>query len=235
MKPEAGGGLTAAMVALTVTTGVVEAVSFLVLGPVFTAVQTGNLLLLGFAFAGEGGLSPAASAASLGGFVLGALLGARFESEEDVRGHRWFVSGLLCEAALLGGAAAVAWGRVEQHGGPLTTAQYAVTATVAAAMGMRNVTTLRAGVPGMPTTVATRALTGLLGSAPTALDTRIPAGRANQLHRAASVVGMFGGGLLGALLLHAAVRPAVVLLAVAAAVLLVAAAYGCVPRRTDVT
>ncbi|WP_267245653.1 DUF1275 family protein [Streptomyces sp. PR69] len=31
------------MVALTVTTGVVEAVSFLVLGPVFTAVQTGNL------------------------------------------------------------------------------------------------------------------------------------------------------------------------------------------------
>jgi uncharacterized membrane protein YoaK (UPF0700 family) len=52
----------------------IEAVSFLVLGPVFTAVQTGNLLFLSFALTGAAGLSPAAAGVSFGGFVVGALL-----------------------------------------------------------------------------------------------------------------------------------------------------------------
>jgi uncharacterized membrane protein YoaK (UPF0700 family) len=229
VKPKPGFALTAAMVALTVTTGIVEAVSFLVLGPVFTAVQTGNLLFLGFSIAGEGGLSPAASSASLGGFAVGAVLGARFEASVDARGRRWFVVALFAESALLGLAALVAWG-IEGPGDPLSGRHLAVTATVAAAMGVRNVTTLRARVPDLPTTLATRALTALLGGSPLGLDTRIPPGARNEGRRMASVGAMFAGGLLGAWLLHEAVRPPVVLLLVAVGVAAIGIVYGFVPR-----
>ncbi|QDY80546.1 YoaK family protein [Streptomyces qinzhouensis] len=228
MKPPAGPALTTAMVVLTLTTGVIEAVSFLVLGPVFTAVQTGNLLLLGFAVAGEGGLSPAASATSLGGFTAGAVLGARFESGLDLRGRHWFGLALLTEAALLAAAGAVGWhtsGSGTHPAGPDLT----VTVLVAAAMGMRNVTTLRARVPDFTTTVATRSLTALL--APLGADTRIAAGAKRQSRRLATVGAMFTGGLLGALLLRAGVRPAVLLLAVAAAVAATAACQEAVRRR----
>ncbi|MGW4029593.1 YoaK family protein [Streptomyces sp. NPDC004838] len=232
MKANPGAALTTAMVALTVTTGVIEAVSFLVLGPVFTAVQTGNLLLLGFAIAGEGGLSPAASAASLGGFVAGAVLGARFQSDMDLRGHRWFTVALLAEAVLLTVAGLVARG-IGRAGEHPTGTHYTVTVMVAAAMGMRNVTTLRARVPDLTTTVATRTLTSLL--APLALDTRIPSDARAQARRAAAVGAMFAGGLLGAWMLGEALPPAVVLLTVAGSVLVTAVGHGLARWRMDKT
>ncbi|MEV4437372.1 YoaK family protein [Streptomyces sp. NPDC049585] len=221
---EGRGALPVAMAALTVTTGVVEAVSFLVLGPVFTSVQTGNLLLLGFSLAGQGGLSPAASTASLGGFVVGAVLGSRFESGADARGRRWLAAGLVAEAVLLAVGAAVSWG-IGGTGAPLTARHYAVAAIVAVAMGMRNITTLRAKVPDLPTTVATRALTGLLGGSPLAVDSRISSDAPSQLRRTATVGAMFAGGLLGAWALREGLRPHVVLLAAAGGVLLVAAGH----------
>ncbi|MFI1970573.1 YoaK family protein [Streptomyces cinnamoneus] len=225
MEPKPGAALTGAMVVLTLTAGMVEAVSFIVLGPVFTAVQTGNLLFLGFAVAGEGGFSPAASSVSLGGFAVGAVLGVRLESGLDSRGRPWFPVALGAEAALLGLAGVVAWG-IDRVGAPLSGRHYAVTALVAVAMGMRNVTTMRARVPDLPTTVATRAMTAFLGSTPLAVDTRIPAGARSQGRRSASVGAMFAGGLLGAWMLHEEVRPAVVLLAVAGGVLAVGVGYG---------
>src|SRR5262247_1880027 len=54
-----------ALMALTFITGVIDAVSFLGLGRVFTANMTGNVVLLGFAVAGVPGLSVARSLAAL--------------------------------------------------------------------------------------------------------------------------------------------------------------------------
>lgn len=53
--------VVAALLVLTFTTGIVDAVSLLGLGPVFVANQTGNVLLLGFAIAGAGGFTVAAA------------------------------------------------------------------------------------------------------------------------------------------------------------------------------
>ncbi|GAA2248237.1 hypothetical protein GCM10010232_39420 [Streptomyces amakusaensis] len=223
MQPKPGAGLTGAMVVLTLTTGVVEAVSFLVLGPVFTAVQTGNLLLLGFAVAGEGGLSLVPPALSLCGFTAGAVLGARLEPGPEPHGRdRRFTAGLAAEAALLGLAGALALAAVPRG---------AVTVLVATAMGLRNVTTLRAAVPDLTTTVATRALTGLL--APLASDARVLTDTAGRLRRAAAVAAMFAGGLLGASLLHAGTPGAALLLAVAATVLITGLARAAVRRRHE--
>lgn len=233
VKSTPRGDLTTVMVVLTLTTGVVEAVGFLVLGPVFTAMQTGNLLFLGFAVAGEGDLSAVASAVSLGAFAVGAILGSRFESSEDTRGRGWFVRALLTESALLCVAGLIAWEEVTGGPEPLSDRHYTVIALVAAAMGLRNVTTLRAGVPDLTTTVTTRTLTAFLGGSPFTPDTRIASGVRREGHRAAAIAAMFAGGLAGAWLLHEAVRPAVVLLLAAAAVLVTGLAYGLVPHATS--
>src|ERR1700737_1860310 len=67
--------LAAALLVLTFTTGLVAAVSFLGLGRVFTANMTGNVVLLGFGFAGSGGLPVLAPLVSLGFFLLGSAAG----------------------------------------------------------------------------------------------------------------------------------------------------------------
>jgi Protein of unknown function (DUF1275) len=63
------------LVVLTVTTGLVDAVSVLGLGRVFTANITGNVVFLGFAAVGVPGFSIARAVVALAGFVVGALLG----------------------------------------------------------------------------------------------------------------------------------------------------------------
>src|SRR5436305_8200132 len=67
--------LTQALLVLTFTTGLVDAVSYLALGRVFTANMTGNVVLLGFGIAGSGGLPVVAPLISLLSFVLGATAG----------------------------------------------------------------------------------------------------------------------------------------------------------------
>jgi uncharacterized membrane protein YoaK (UPF0700 family) len=49
--------LARVLLGLTAVTGLVDAVSFLTLGRVFTANMTGNVVLLAFAIAGTEGLS----------------------------------------------------------------------------------------------------------------------------------------------------------------------------------
>ncbi|WP_260867618.1 YoaK family protein [Streptomyces sp. SAJ15] len=224
------GALTAVMVTLTATTGVIEAVSFLALGPAFTAMQSGNLLFLAFAITGAAELSAKASLASLIGFLVGAGLGARLESSVDVRGRRWFLVALFAEGALLAIAGLVGW-RLERAHQPLSGWHHLTTALVAAAMGMRNVTALRAKVPDLPTTLATRSMAALVGGSPLALDHRIAPGLTNELRRAAGVGALFGGGLLGSWLLHEIGDPPAVLLGTAAAIVLVAAGFGLAPGR----
>src|SRR5207245_11799235 len=72
--------LPPALLVLTGVTGLVDAVSFLGLGHIFTANMTGNVVFLGFAAAGVPGLSVARSSTSLGAFVAGAALGGRLRA-----------------------------------------------------------------------------------------------------------------------------------------------------------
>ena len=78
-----GGNPTAEKIApyvllgMTAVTGLVDAVSFLPLGSVFTANMTGNILILAFATARVAGLSAARSSTALIAFVMGAILGGR--------------------------------------------------------------------------------------------------------------------------------------------------------------
>src|SRR6202142_4420227 len=66
-----------ALLGMTAVTGLVDAVSFLSLGHVFTANMTGNIVLLAFATAHISGLSIARSLTALLAFLVGATLGGR--------------------------------------------------------------------------------------------------------------------------------------------------------------
>src|SRR3989441_10510031 len=63
------------LLALTVTTGLIDAVSVLGLGRVFTANMTGNVVFLGFALARVPGFSLVRSLAALAAFLAGAVIG----------------------------------------------------------------------------------------------------------------------------------------------------------------
>ena len=67
--------LTRALLVLTFTTGLIDAVSYLALGRVFTANMTGNVVLLGFGIAGSDGLPVVAPIVSLAAFLIGARWG----------------------------------------------------------------------------------------------------------------------------------------------------------------
>src|SRR6266852_3198094 len=74
---EPGRLLLATLIVLTIISGLVDAVSYLGLGHVFTANMTGNVVLLGFAAAGASGFSAPACLTSLGAFLLGAAAAGR--------------------------------------------------------------------------------------------------------------------------------------------------------------
>src|SRR3989440_9139850 len=80
--------LARALLMLTFTTGLVDAVSYLGLGHVFTANMTGNIVLLGFGIAGSGGLPVVGPVVSLCSFLVGAGAGGRLGARMTERHSR---------------------------------------------------------------------------------------------------------------------------------------------------
>lgn len=78
--PRHSKSLLAALMVLTFSTGLIDAVSYIGLGRVFVANMTGNVVLLACAAAGVSGLSITRALGSLGGFVIGAAIGGKLGS-----------------------------------------------------------------------------------------------------------------------------------------------------------
>lgn len=185
--------LTQALLVLTFTTGLVDAVSYLALGRVFTANMTGNIVLLGFGLARSGGLPVVAPIVSLVFFLLGAGVGGVLVRRLGQRHPALVARALAMEVLLLAGAAIVAITTTVRPG---QLSGYVLIAMMAFAMGVRNATVRRIAVPDLTTTVLTMTLTGL------AAESR-PAGGSGKgsVRRIAAVVAMLTGALAGALLL----------------------------------
>src|SRR5437773_6117780 len=95
------GPLPPLLLALTVVTGLVDAFSYLVLGHVFVANMTGNVVFLGFALAGASGFSISASLVALGAFGLGAAAGGRVATHIGARRGRLLAVASGVEALLV--------------------------------------------------------------------------------------------------------------------------------------
>src|SRR6266581_1972259 len=91
-----------ALLVMTAVTGLVDAVSFLSLGHVFTANMTGNIVLLAFATAHVSGLSIARSLTALLTFLVGAILGGRAMARANPDSQiRFAAQAFLLEVAFL--------------------------------------------------------------------------------------------------------------------------------------
>jgi uncharacterized membrane protein YoaK (UPF0700 family) len=213
--------LARALLVLTFSTGLVDAVSYLGLGRVFTANMTGNVVLLGFGIAGSKGLPVLAPLVSLGAFLAGSALGGALAVRAGDRHPQHVARAFSIEVGLVLAAAIVA-AAIDVR--PGTFSAGAVIALLGLAMGVRNATVRRLGVPDLSTTVLTMTLTGL------AADSRVAGGSGEgSVRRIAAVLAMLSGAVAGALLLKISlVAP---LLAAAAVALLVALAYVPAARR----
>ena len=213
--------LARALLVMTFSTGLVDAVSYLGLGRVFTANMTGNVVLLGFGIAGSAGLPVVAPLVSLGAFVAGSAAGGVLAATTGDRHSENVARWLGVEIGLVLAAAIVA-AAIDVR--PSAFSGDAVIALLAFAMGVRNATVRRLAVPDLTTTVLTMTLTGL------AADSRVAGGSGEgSVRRIAAVTAMLTGAVAGALLLKISLVPP--LLAAAALALLVALAYVPVARR----
>src|SRR5215469_13720557 len=121
-----------ALLGMTTVTGLVDVVSYLSLGHVFTANMTGKIVLLAFATAHVSGLSVARSLTALLAFLTGATLGGRLMARTNADSQIRF------EAQ-----------------------SFALIALTALAMGTRNAAVRKLGIPDLTTTVLTLTITGI--------------------------------------------------------------------------
>jgi uncharacterized membrane protein YoaK (UPF0700 family) len=213
------GVLPPLLVALTVVTGLVDAFSYLALGHVFVANQTGNVVFFAFALAGVGGFSATASVAAIGCFALGALALGRLG--RSLAGRRELLLGVTTGIQAVIVAETVTMTALSSSPMPVGL-RYALIASLSITMGAQNATARKLAVPDLTTTVLTLTITGLAADGPLAGATGAHAAR-----RAISVAAMFTGALVGAVLvLHAhIVYPLVIALVILVAVAITAVTW----------
>ena len=184
--------LPALLVLLSGVTGLVDAVSVLGLGKVFTANMTGNVVFLGFALVGTAGFAALPLVLSLIGFLAGSLAAGILGRHAAARPLRhWLMRAAVIEATLFALAAACAAGPAARAGDGL----YPIIMLTAAAMGLRNATVRQLKVPDLTTTVVTLTLAGL------AADSRLAGGHDPNLgRRIAAVLAILAGAAIGAAL-----------------------------------
>lgn len=206
-----------ALLMLTFSTGVVDAVGFLGLDRVFTGNMTGNVVIMGMAMTGSTGLPVLGPTVALAGFMVGAVVGGRVLRTTASAWTRRTVVVLLTVAMVL---AACALGAlvVEDLTAP---GQVTVAALLASAMGAQAAAARHVGVKDVTTVVVTSTITGL------AADSRLGGNTRGGLtgRRSAAVVLIILGAATGAALLQVDLAAG---LAVAVAVTAVATTTGAI-------
>ncbi len=186
------GLLPPLLVALTAVTGLVDSFSYLVLGHVFVANMTGNVVFFAFALAGVGGFSAPASIAAIGCFAAGALVTGRLG--RSLAGRRELLLGVTAGIEAVIVAETVTMAALTSRPIPAGL-RYALIVSLSLAMGAQNATARKLAVPDLTTTVLTLTITGIAADSPLAGATGAHAAR-----RLISVAAMFAGALAGALL-----------------------------------
>ena len=212
-------GRDAMLLLLTCAAGSVDAISYLGLGHVFTAMMTGNTVLLGLAVAQQQATAALRSLLALGGFAAGVVIGATIV-ERDRKKLDWppVVTGALAVEGVILCMFTIGWHLTETARNP--SAVHALIVLSGIAMGIQSVAIRHLNVPGIATTYITGTLTSLVvglvswlhaaaaslwtrGSAANTTENALPAARwERRIGLLAAVFWMYGfGALLGGILL----------------------------------
>jgi uncharacterized membrane protein YoaK (UPF0700 family) len=182
------------MLALTFSTGVVDAIGYLGLDRVFTGNMTGNVVILGMGLAGADGLPVVGPLLALLGFMAGAALGGR---TLKTAGPGWsrrttWLLGLVATAMVAGGVVLLL--AEEDLSRP---AEVTMTTILGAVMGIQAATARFIAVKDVTTVVVTSTITGL------AADSALGAGKGDHsARRVAAVILILAGAAAGAALLR---------------------------------
>jgi uncharacterized membrane protein YoaK (UPF0700 family) len=181
------------LVALTFSSGAVDAISFIALGKVFTAFMTGNFVFLGLRAAGAPGPHVLTVAVSLAAFAAGVFGSTRLvgaSKGSSVWPHE--VTLALGVAAVLQAAFLAGW--MAASGQPSTGVTDLLVGLSALAMGMQSGAVLALGVKGVFTTAATATVMFLASDLATESSARERARLAGVV--AALLAGAAAGGIL---------------------------------------
>jgi uncharacterized membrane protein YoaK (UPF0700 family) len=208
----------AALLLLTFATGLVDAVSVLVLGHVFVANMTGNAIFLGFLFVPGAGIDLTAAIVAFGGFLAGAIVGGRLVRMLGQRFRLWLTVALGIEVALLLVLAALAGSGVLRYD---DASKLILIVGLALAFGLQNSTARQFGIQELYTTVLTSTIVGI------GVDSRLAGGTgAREKLRYGVVLTMIGGAIVGATLTRVVVAPVIALAAAVVTVSMLLFRYG---------
>lgn len=195
-----------ALLLLTFATGLVDSISVLVLGHVFVANMTGNVIFLGFWLVPHSGVDLTAAAVGFASFLVGAVAGGRLTRRlaHDVR--LWLTAALGAEVVVLSTLAALAGAGVLGYHG---SGRLILIMGLAIAFGAQAVAARQFGIPELSTTVLTSTLVGI------GADSRLAGGTGHREKlRYLVVATMCGGAIVGATLSRFMVAPVIALAAV---------------------
>ncbi|ORB29254.1 YoaK family protein [Mycolicibacterium parafortuitum] len=207
-----------ALLLLTFTTGLIDAVSVLVLGHVFVANMTGNVVFLGFWFVPHSGVDLTAAVVAFAGFVIGTIVGGRLARHLDHNVRLWLTTALGLEVvALLALAVLAGLGVVHYH----DDSKLVLIAGLAVTFGSQNATARQFGIQELSTTVLTSTIVGL------GFDSRLAGGTGEgEKLRYGVVATMLAGAAVGATLTLFTVAPIIALAAAIVAVSTAIFAFG---------
>jgi uncharacterized membrane protein YoaK (UPF0700 family) len=194
---------------LTFATGIVDAISVLVLGHVFVANMTGNVIFLGFWFAPHSVVDMTAALVAFVSFVTGAILGGRLSRHLDGNVRRWLSVALGVEVVMLATLSILSGaGVLDYH----NNTKLILIAGLALTFGSQAATARQFGIQELSTTVLTTTIVGI------GFDSRVAGGTGHREKlRYGVVLTMCAGALVGATLTRWFVAPVIALAAVVVA------------------
>jgi uncharacterized membrane protein YoaK (UPF0700 family) len=210
---------------LTFATGIVDAVSVLVLGHVFVANMTGNVIFLGFWFVPRSGVDLTAAIVAFVSFLAGTVLGGRLARHIDSEVRLWLTVALGVEVVVLLILSALAGAGVLDY---RDNTKLFLIAGLAITFGSQNATARQFGIQELSTTVLTSTIVGL------GFDSRLAGGSGHREKLRYSVVlTMCAGAVLGATLTRFTVAPVIALAATVVAAAAAIFRFG--PHGKDAT
>lgn len=188
-----------ALLLLTFATGLADSISILVLGHVFVANMTGNVIFLGFWLAPRTSVDLTAVVVALPTFVGATILGGRLTRYFGERTRRWLTTVFGIEIALLTGLSILAGAGVLRYDDDT---KLIVIGILAVTFGLQHSTARQFGIQELTTTVLTSTIVGL------GVDSRLAGGTGTREKLRASVVfTMCAGALVGATMSRFVVAP----------------------------
>ena len=191
---------------LTFATGLVDAISVLILGHIFVANMTGNVIFLGFWFVPHSGVDMTAAVVAFVSFLAGTVLGGRFARHLEHDTRRWVSVALSVECVVLVALSILAGtGVLHYH----DNTKLILIAGLAIAFGSQNATARQFGIQELSTTVLTSTIVGI------GVDSRLAGGTGQREKlRYSVVVTMCAGAVVGATMSRFTVAPVIAVAAI---------------------